>query len=108
MPPAAPSRRMTDTTRFKLYEWGEWASRALIMATAALMWQTYVDVQAIKAKQDENERRLNLVEARVEQVRSESLMKSEAMEMMKRLELLMGNIVKDEEIKRLGQMKGRK
>lgn len=108
MATAPANRRMTDTTRFKLYEWGEWASRLLVFATAGLMWQTYVDVQTIKTKQDANERRIGALEARIELVRVEALQKSEAMEMMKRLELLMANIVKDEEIKRLGQMRSRK
>lgn len=102
MAPPQQARRVTDTARFKLYEWGEWASRLILLATAGLMWQTYVDVQTIKAKHDANQQRLTILEARIEQVRSEALMKAEAMEMMKRLELLMGNIVKDEEIKRLG------
>ena len=96
MPPA-PSRRVTDTTRFKLYEWGEWASRLILVGVAAINWQMYNDVQAFKAKRSDDERRLSAVETRVEQ----ALTRAEAMEMMKRLELLMLNMTKEAEIRRL-------
>ena len=92
---------MSDTTKYKLWQWAEWGSKILITAIAALMWQTYIDVQKINTRQDDTERRISLVEAKQEAF----LARQEAMELMKRTELLIQTLVKDEEIKRLKESK---
>lgn len=94
---------MSDTTKYNLLVWAEWGSKLLLTATAALMWQTYVDVQKMNARQSENERRMTVMEAKQEAF----LTRQEAMEMMKRTELMIATLVKDEEIKRLKAQKDR-
>lgn len=94
---------MSDTTKYKIWAWAEWGSKLLLTAIAALMWQTYVDVQKMNTRQNENERRMTILEARQEAY----LTRQEAMELMKRTELLISTVVKDEEIKRLKSEKGR-
>lgn len=88
---------MSDQFKFKLWEWAEWGSKLLITAIAALLWQIYVDVQKTNEKLTETDRRMTIIEARQESF----LTKQEALEMMKRTELLIQTLVKDEEIKRL-------
>lgn len=88
---------MSDQFKFRILAWAEWGSKILITAIAALMWQTYIDVQKMRAVQNETERRLMVMEAKQEAF----LTKQEALEMMKRTELLIQTLVKDEEIKRL-------
>jgi hypothetical protein len=88
---------MSDQFKFKLWEWAEWGSKLILTAIAALLWQTYLDVQKINLAQVENERRISMLEAKQESL----LSKQEAMELMKRTELLIQSLVKEEEIKRL-------
>ena len=78
----APRRRMSDQLKFRIWEWAEWGSKLLITAIAALLWQTYNDVQKVKMQQDSYERRISVIEAKLEQ----SMTRQEAMEMMKRVE----------------------
>jgi len=97
-------RRMSDQFRFKLWAWTEWGSKIILTAIAALLWQTYNDVQKMNTKSLENERRLGLIEAKQESF----VTRQEAMELMKRTELLMQTIVKDQEIRRLQEQRGEK
>jgi len=78
----APRRRMSDQLKSRIWEWAEWGSKLLITAIAALLWQTYNDVQKVKMQQDSYERRISVIEAKLEQ----SMTRQEAMEMMKRVE----------------------
>jgi len=73
---------MSDQLKFRIWEWAEWGSKLLITAIAALLWQTYNDVQKVKMQQDSNERRIAVIEQKLEQ----SMTRQEAMEMMKRVE----------------------
>jgi len=73
---------MSDQLKFRIWEWAEWGSKLLITAIAALLWQTYNDVQKVKMQQDSYERRISVIEAKLEQ----SMTRQEAMEMMKRVE----------------------
>ena len=73
---------MGDQLKFRIWEWAEWGSKLLITAIAALLWQTYNDVQKVKMQQDSYERRISVIEAKLEQ----SMTRQEAMEMMKRVE----------------------
>ena len=73
---------MSDQIKFRIWEWAEWGSKLLITAIAALLWQTYNDVQKVKMQQDSYERRISVIEAKLEQ----SMTRQEAMEMMKRVE----------------------
>lgn len=73
---------MSDQLKFRIWEWAEWGSKLLITAIAALLWQTYNDVQKVKMQQDSYERRISVIEAKLEQ----SMTRHEAMEMMKRVE----------------------
>jgi hypothetical protein len=73
---------MSDQLKFRLWEYAEWGSKLLITAIAALLWQTYNDVQKVKMQQDSYERRISVIEAKLEQ----SMTRQEAMEMMKRVE----------------------
>ena len=73
---------MSDQLKFRLWEYAEWGSKLLITAIAALLWQTYNDVQKVKMQQDSNERRIAVIEAKLEN----SMTRQEAMEMMKRVE----------------------
>lgn len=98
----AQRRRVSDQFKFKIWAWAEWGSKLLITAIAALLWQTYVDVQKMNAKQEDNARRISLLEARQESFVS----RQEAMELMKRTELMIETLVKDAEIKRLREEKG--
>jgi hypothetical protein len=73
---------MSDQLKFRIWEWAEWGSKLLITAIAALLWQTYNDVQKVKMQQDSNERRIAVIESKLEN----SMTRQEAMEMMKRVE----------------------
>lgn len=73
---------MSDQLKVRIWEWAEWGSKLLITAIAALLWQTYNDVQKVKMQQDSYERRISVIEAKLEQ----SMTRQEAMEMMKRVE----------------------
>jgi len=73
---------MSDQLKSRIWEWAEWGSKLLITAIAALLWQTYNDVQKVKMQQDSYERRISVLEAKLEQ----SMTRQEAMEMMKRVE----------------------
>lgn len=73
---------MSDQLKFRIWEWAEWGSKLLITAIAALLWQTYNDVQKFKMQQDSNERRIAVIESKLEN----SMTRQEAMEMMKRVE----------------------
>ena len=73
---------MSDQLKFRIWEWAEWGSKLLITAIAALLWQTYNDVQKVKMQQDSNERRIAVIEQKLEN----SMTRQEAMEMMKRVE----------------------
>ena len=73
---------MSDQLKFRLWEYAEWGSKLLITAIAALLWQTYNDVQKVKMQQDSNERRIAVIESKLEN----SMTRQEAMEMMKRVE----------------------
>ena len=94
---------MSDQFKFKLWAWAEWGSKLILTAIAALLWQTYLDVQKINLRQVENERRLAMLEAKQESM----VTRQEAMELMKRTELMITTLVKESEIQRLKEERGR-
>lgn len=98
-----PRRRVSDQFKFKLWAWAEWGSKLILTAIAALLWQTYLDVQKINLRQVENERRLAMLEAKQESM----VTRQEAMELMKRTELMITTLVKESEIQRLKEERGR-
>jgi hypothetical protein len=77
---------MSDQFKFRLYEWAEWATKALLIGMSTLLWNLNSDLTKSMQAQASQDREIMQVKADLKALRSEAMMRSEAMELMKRVE----------------------
>lgn len=77
---------MSDQFKFRLYEWAEWATKALLIGMSTLLWNLNGDLT--KALQTQANQREEMAQLRndLKALEAKAMMRSEAMELMKRVE----------------------
>lgn len=91
MPPrnvgSAKGREVSAQLKAKLGEWAEWAAKLILMAICGLLWQMNLDLQRSLQIQQQQDRRITVLETSLEAVKQGYMTRAEILETVKRVEM---------------------
>ena len=77
---------MSDQFKFRLYEWAEWATKALLIGMSTLLWNLNGDLTKALQTQAGQREEIAQIRSDLKSLEAKAMMRSEAMELMKRVE----------------------
>jgi citrate synthase len=77
---------MSDQLKYKLYEWAEWVTKAVLVAICGLLWQMNLDITRSLHELKNHGREIAELKAELSSVKQGYVSRNEAMDMMKRVE----------------------
>jgi hypothetical protein len=90
---------MSDQLKYKLYEWAEWVTKAVLVAICGLLWQMNLDITRSLHELKNHGKEISELKAEMSAVKQGYVSRNEAMEMMKRVEQQLEIIVLQNKIK---------
>ena len=77
---------MSDQFKYKLYEWAEWVTKAVLVAICGLLWQMNLDITSSLHEIKNHGKEISELKAEIAAVKQGYVSRNEAMDMMKRVE----------------------
>lgn len=98
---------MSDQLKFKIYEWAEWLTKAVLVAICGLLWQMNLDITRSLHEIKNHGKEITELKAEVASIKQGYMSRTEVLEHLKRIELYMQTQVQQTEIARLKAEKDR-
>lgn len=80
-------RFMSDTFKFKIWEWAEWITKAILVAICGLLWQMNLDVSRSLQQLNNQSNQISELKSEVSAIKQGYMSRIEVLETIKRVEM---------------------
>jgi len=78
---------MSDTFKFKVWEWAEWITKAILVAICGLLWQMNLDVSRSLQQLNNQSNQISELKSEVSAIKQGYMSRIEVLETIKRVEM---------------------